>query len=245
MPFVGVTLNNTPSQLIAVIAVIDDVGFTVTVTVNVAPTQLPVVGVTIYVAVCCAFVGLINVPVILDAPLPVPPPVIPPVTPGALHAYVVPDGIMPFVPFVGVTVKLTPPQVVAVIALISALGFTVTVTVNVAPVQLPVIGVTIYVPVFTLVDSLFKSPVILEALVPDAPPVIPPVTLGALQLYKVPAGTIPFVPFTGVTLKNTPSQLTIVIAVIDDVGFTVTVTVNVAFDPHKVDVGVIVYVAVC
>ena len=81
-------------------------------------------------------------PVIVDAPLPVPPPVIPPVTPGALHAYVVPDGIMPFVPFVGVTVKLTPPQVVAVIALISALGFTVTVTVNTDPTQEPELGVT-------------------------------------------------------------------------------------------------------
>ena len=52
-------------------------------------------------------------------------------------------------------------------------------------------------------------------------------------------------PFVGVTLNNTPSQLIAVIAVIDDVGFTVTVTVNVAFDPHSIDVGVTVYVAVC
>ena len=52
-------------------------------------------------------------------------------------------------------------------------------------------------------------------------------------------------PFTGVTLKNTPLQVVAVILVIDDVGLIVTVNVNVAFAPHKVDVGVTVYVAVC
>ena len=51
---------------------------------------------------------------------------------------------------------------------------------------------------------------------------------------------MPFVPFTGVTLKNTPSQLIAVIAVIPATGFTVTVNVNVGFAPHKVEVGVIV-----
>ena len=50
-------------------------------------------------------------------------------------------------PFVGVTVKLTPPQVVAVIALITADGFTFTVTVNVDPTQVPDVGVTVYVAV--------------------------------------------------------------------------------------------------
>ena len=69
---------------------------------------------------------------------------------------------------------------------------------------------------------------------------MPPVTPGTPQLYVVPPGTMPFAPLTGVTLKNTPSQLIAVIAVIAEVGFTVTVTVNVAFTPHKVDVGVIV-----
>ena len=81
---------------------------------------------------------------------------------------------------------------------------------------------------------------ILAALLPVPPPVIPPVTLGALQLYVVPDGTIPFVPLVGVTLKNTPSQLIAVIAVIAEVGFTVTVKVNGAFVPHKVDAGVTV-----
>ena len=87
-------------------------------------------------------------------------------------------------------------------------------------------------------------PVILDALVPVPPPVIPPVTLGALQLYVVPDGTIPFVPFTGVILKNTPLHETPVIALITADGFTFTVTENT--DPVQLpDNGVIVYVAVC
>jgi hypothetical protein len=91
---------------------------------------------------------------------------------------------------------------------------------------------------------LTKLPVIVDALLPDAPPVIPPVTVGTLQLYNVPAGTMPFVPFTGVTLKNTPLHVVFVIALITADGFTFTVTVNV--DPTQVpDVGVTVYVAVC
>ena len=65
---------------------------------------------------------------------------------GADHAYVVPDGTIPFVTSAGVTVKALPPQAVAVIALIIGLGFTVTVTVNDEPTQLPVVpevGVTV------------------------------------------------------------------------------------------------------
>ena len=65
---------------------------------------------------------------------------------GADHAFVVPEGTIPFVPFAGVTVKALPPQAVAVIALIIGLGFTVTVTVNDAPTQLPEVpevGVTV------------------------------------------------------------------------------------------------------
>ena len=77
------------------------------------------------------------------------------------------------------------------------------------------------------------------------PPVNVPLPPGAFHVYVVPVGTMPFVLFTGVILKNTPLQLTALIGLIDAVEFTVTVTVNVAFAPHKVDVGVIVYVAVC
>ncbi len=77
-------------------------------------------------------------------------------------------------------------------------------------------------------NGLVKLPLINDAFVPLSPPVMPPVTVGADQLYNVPAGTIPFVPSVGLTVKLTPLQLTVVIAVITAVGFIVTVTVNVA-----------------
>jgi hypothetical protein len=44
---VGVTLNNTPLQITVLIAVISGVGFSVTITVKDAPTQLPEVGCTL------------------------------------------------------------------------------------------------------------------------------------------------------------------------------------------------------
>jgi hypothetical protein len=51
---------------------------------------------------------------------------------------------MPFVKFVGVTVKVTPLHVTVLIVLISAVGGTVTVTVKFVPKQAaPVLGVTI------------------------------------------------------------------------------------------------------
>jgi hypothetical protein len=81
-------------------------------------------------------------------------------------------------------------------------------------------------------------PLIFIALVPGAPPVIPPVTDGALQLYKVPAGTIPFVTFVGVTVNNTPLQVTPVIAVTDATGLILTVTVKVDPKPQLTVVGV-------
>ena len=83
-------------------------------------------------------------------------------------------------------------------------------------------------------------PVIVDATLPIAPPVNPPVTPGALHPYVVPAGITPLVTFTGVTLKNTPLHVVVLIAVIDDVGFTVTVTVNVAPAPQLTVVGVTV-----
>ena len=58
----GLTVNATPLQLTELIAVITAVGLTVTVTVNVAPVQLPDNGVTVYVAVCVVFNGLLNTP---------------------------------------------------------------------------------------------------------------------------------------------------------------------------------------
>ena len=77
-------------------------------------------------------------------------------------------------------------------------------------------------------------------LVALAPPVKPPVTTGTDHVYKVPAGTIPLVPLVGVTLKATPLQLTVVIAVITAVGLIVTVKVNGVADPQLLVDGVMV-----
>ena len=59
--------------------------------------------------------------------------------------------------------------------------------------------------------------------VPETPPVTPPVTAGAGQLYVVPAGTP-----EGITEKSDPLQIAAVCAVTFGFGFTVTVTVKVA-----------------
>ena len=59
-------------------------GLTVTVTVNVGLLYSPAVrAVTVYVAVCKVFVGLVRFPLMLAAPAPAAPPVSPPVTTGA------------------------------------------------------------------------------------------------------------------------------------------------------------------
>ena len=47
------------------------------------------------------------------------------------------------VPFTGEVVKPTPVHTIAVMAVIAGVGFTVTVTVNAFPVQLPDNGVTV------------------------------------------------------------------------------------------------------
>ena len=60
----------------------------------------------------------------------------------------------------------------------------------------------------------------------DEPPVKLPVIDGADQLYVVPAGTIPLVTLVGVTVKVTPLQVIVLIAVIAGVGLIVTVTLN-------------------
>ena len=74
----------------------------------------------------------------------------PPVNPvpvGADHVYIVPDGITPFTPSVGVILNVPPLQTEVVIAVTVAKGLIVTVNVNCAPVQLPDNGVTVYVAV--------------------------------------------------------------------------------------------------
>jgi len=158
---VGVTLKPSPLQVVVLIGVIMPTGLIVTVTVNVAfAPQLTVVGVTIYTAVCALLVGLAKVPLINAALLPLTPPVKPPVTLGALHAYVVPAGTIPFVIFDGLSVNNTPLQLIVLIAVITAVGLIVTVTVNTAPVQLPLVGVTVYVAVKAIFVVFVKSPII-------------------------------------------------------------------------------------
>ena len=92
--------------------------------------------------------------------------------------YDIPVGIFPEL---GVTAKVTPLQDVKLILLTDAAGYTVTVTVNVAPVHESVEGVTIYT---TSIGALvvFVSVAKNEA-APKAPvkPVIPPTALGDSQ----------------------------------------------------------------
>ncbi len=67
------------------------------------------------------------------------PPVIPPVNVGISHEYVVPDGTKLPLPSVGVIVNVSPVQTAVVIFKIVALGCTVIVTLNVAPMHEPVV----------------------------------------------------------------------------------------------------------
>jgi len=156
--FVGDVVNAVPLHIVAVWFGTTGRGLIVATTVNVGPVQLPLVGVTVYVAVCAVFVGLVSVPLILDCPVAVAPPVNPPVTTGnALHAYVVHDGTMSPPPLLGVTVNPVPLQVLAVLLSIVALGLTVTVTVNVDPTQFPaapLVGVTVYTTVCAVLVKL-------------------------------------------------------------------------------------------
>jgi hypothetical protein len=69
-------------------------------------------------------------------------------------------------------------------------------------------------------------------------PPVKPVPVGAVQVYKVPAGTTPLVPSVGVTLKSTPLHVVVLIGVMMPTGLIVTVTVNVAFAPQLTVVGV-------
>ena len=62
---------------------------------------------------------------------------------GADQVNVVPYGIIPLVPSVGVTPNKIPLQVMILIGVTVATGFSVTVTVKVDPVQVPETGVTI------------------------------------------------------------------------------------------------------
>ena len=109
--------------------------------VNVLPVQLPEVGVTVYVAVPVLVVAFVKVWLMLLCPVAC---ALPPVSDpaglieGAPHVYVVPAGTPE-----GVTLKAPPLHIVAVLFVIAGTGFTVIVTVNVLPAQLPEVGVTV------------------------------------------------------------------------------------------------------
>ena len=53
---------------------------------------------------------------------------------------------------------------------------------------------------------------------PAAPEVNPAVIMGGSQLYCVDAGTTPFVPFTGITVNETPVQVALAMVLILGVG---------------------------
>ena len=154
MPFVillGVTVNVVPLHIVALIGVTSGVGFTYTVTVNIAPTQLPDFGITLYVAVSIALVRFSKLPVIIvGLSVAESPPVIVPDTLGINQLYTVLPGTMPLPGFVGVTTKVTPLHTVVLIGVTSGVGFTYTVTVNIAPTQFPDFGITLYVAVLTV-----------------------------------------------------------------------------------------------
>ena len=88
--------------------------------------------------------------------------------------------------------KDTPVHWLVLCAVIAVPGSTVTVTVNTVPfVQLPEVGVTIYVAVVDtdrLLDRLSLN-MLLPA--PDAPPVRPAPSVGVLHEYVVPVGIVP------------------------------------------------------
>jgi hypothetical protein len=173
------------------------------------------------------------------------PPVTVPVNVGALQLYKLPSGTIPLVWFVGVTTNGTPLHVTVLIAVTSGVGFNVTVNVKFAPTQpAAVLGVTVYVTVCVSFVRFSRLPnIVVTLFVADAPPVTVPVNVGTLQLYKPFIGTIPFVPFVGVTTNGTPLHVTVVIAVTSGVGFNVTITVNAA--PTQLpDLGITVYVTV-
>ena len=78
--------------------------------------------------------------------------------------------------------NVPPLHIAATILVTPGVGLTVTVTVNVAPVHPPEVGVTVYVAVCTKLVGFVRVLLMFTAFVPIAPPVIPPVTAGNGQV---------------------------------------------------------------
>jgi hypothetical protein len=94
-------------------------------------------------------------------------------TAGRSQVYLVLAGTIPLVISVGVTLNVVPLQIVALMAVITAFGFTVTNTVNVAPTQSPkvVVGVTMYTAVLVTLELLVRVPLTESWLLAVCPPV--------------------------------------------------------------------------
>ena len=73
----GVYAKKTPLQVVPVILLMAATGLTVTVIVKLLPVQVPVNGVTVYVAVLALLNELAKVPLIFAAPVALAPPVNP------------------------------------------------------------------------------------------------------------------------------------------------------------------------
>jgi hypothetical protein len=141
---------------------------------------------------------------------------------------------------VAVYEKVAPLQIAAGVSVDvkAGVGFTVTVTVNVAPTQLPLapdVGVTVYTTSIGAFVEFVSDPLIEEALVPDASPVIPGIADGADQVYVVFEGTISVL-FEGVTVKVPTLHIETDFAAITGVGLTTTTTLLVAEHPFAVTV---------
>ena len=138
-PSAGATVNALELQIVALCAIIDGLGLTVTAMLNGAPEQLPAVGVTEYVTVIGAFVEFTNVPEAnevdaLPASIPVTPDAV-----GISHVYVVPTGTMfPLLappPFAGAKVAADEEQIVKVASSMNGFGLTTNGTVKALPAQ--------------------------------------------------------------------------------------------------------------
>ena len=229
-PFDGATVNAVELQIVDVCATTNGFGSTVTVVVNVEPTHVPDVGVTVYDTVSTPFVVFVNVWLILFCAVAS---AVSPVTfalAATVHVYVVPNGTMFPEPFAGDTVNAFELQIVALCAITDGLGLTVTAMLNGAPEQLPDVGVTEYVTVIGAFVELTNVPDVNElAAVPLDIPVRPKAD-GAVHVYVVPAGTMSAVPvpppFEGLTVDSVPEQIVGETVAMNGLGFTTNGTVK-------------------
>ena len=114
-PSTGATENASAEQTVAVFAATTGVGFIVTTTLKVEPTQVPLVGVTTYVTEIAEVVVLVRVPLKLASFVPKAKPVIPVAAAGADQLYVVVVGTTSLLlPSTGETVNADAEQVAIV-----------------------------------------------------------------------------------------------------------------------------------